>query len=199
MRTQQIYRFVLALVLMMLGATPALAQELPLGSSLPEADLSVETVDGTTTIGDLLGSTGTVFIFWSNQCPWIDKYRDRVVSLHEQYSDQGIAFVAVNANDASAFPKEAPAESASQNLPMPYVVAGAVPFAQAVGASRTPHVFVFDGGQSLVYAGTIDDSPGDPGNVQNTYLSDVLEQLTGGGDVSVPKTKAFGCTIKYPN
>lgn len=199
MRNQQIYRSILALVLVALWATPAQAQELPLGSSLPEADLSVETVEGATTIGDLLGSTGTVFIFWSNQCPWIDKYRDRVVALYDQYSGQGIAFVAVNANDATAFPKEGPAESAKQNLPMPYVVAGAVPFAQAVGASRTPHVFVFDGVQSLVYAGTIDDSPGDPGNVENTYLGDVVDQLTRGAEVSVPKTKAFGCTIKFPN
>jgi hypothetical protein len=70
-------------------------------------------------------------------------------------------------------------------------------FANALGASRTPHVFVFDANKALVYVGTIDDSPGDPGNVQKTYLKDALNELVAGSSIAVPKTKAFGCTIKF--
>jgi hypothetical protein len=48
----------------------------------------------------------------------------------------------------------------------------------------------------LSYSGTIDDSPGDPGSVQDEFLRKVLTALGSGGSVDVPKTKAFGCTIK---
>jgi hypothetical protein len=80
---------------------------------------------------------------------------------------------------------------------MTYVVDGGAAFAKALGASRTPHAFVFDSNNALIYVGTIDDSPGDPGNVKKTYLSDALTAMVGGSAIGVPKTEAFGCTIKF--
>ncbi len=196
---RQIGFAVLLIGIGMVVPVSAQPQEMPLGSVLPQEGLAVQLADGSsTTIAGLVGEKGTVFLFWSNQCPWIDKYRDRILALHEAFSGRGIAFVAVNANDASSFPQESLAESVKQRLPLAYVAANAVPFAEAVGASRTPHVFAFNASKTLIYAGTIDDSPGDPANVQKHYLQDVLEQLVAGAEVTVPKTKAFGCTIKYP-
>ena len=185
-------------------AAPAQAQseELPLGSALPMADASVTLVDGSSrTMASLAGATGTVFIFWSNQCPWVDKYRARIDALHAAFSGNGIRFVAVNANDASAFPQEAPAEGVRQGLPFDYFIDDGAAFALAVGASRQPHVFAFDANKALVYVGSIDDSPGDEANVQNRYLHDALTALTANAaspTIGVAKTKAFGCTIKFP-
>lgn len=154
---------------------------------------------GQGSLADLAGSTGTVVLFWSNQCPWVDKYEDRVLALYDQYSGQGISFVLVNSNDPSAFPRESAQASAERGYTMPYLMDARSALARAFGASRAPHVFVFDADRSLVYVGTIDDSPGDPGNVQNTYLADALGALVGGGQIPVAKTKAFGCTIKFSN
>ena len=194
--------FALLLFGVVLSATTVQAQpqELPLGSDLPSQDLSVSLVDGSsTTIGDLTGSAGTVFVFWSNQCPWIDNYKRRIQELHNTFSNQGIAFVAVNANDANAFPKESAAEGQQQNLGFPYAIDTGSQFANALGASRTPHVFVFDANNTLVYVGTIDDSSGDPDNVTKSYLEDALQAVVGGSAVPQGKTKAFGCMIKYYN
>lgn len=187
-------------------ASPASAQpeELPLGSSLPSPSTTLQDVDGTSvSVSDLLGSTATVFVFWSNQCPWVDKYEDRVKDIVGAYQGQGVRFVLVNANDASAFPGESldasRKKAESTNYGATYVRDPQATFARSLGASRTPHVFVFDGSQTLVYAGTIDDSPGDAGNVSKAYLRDALDAVTSGSDVPVADTKAFGCTIKFPN
>ena len=66
--------------------------------------------------------------------------------------------------------------------------------AKAFGAERTPHAFVFDADGRLAYVGTIDDSPGDAGNVKERYLERAIGTL---GGVATPSTKAFGCTIKF--
>lgn len=202
---QAVPALVVALALMLVGrplAAQAQPQELPPGSELPTIDQPLQAVDGASmTLSELTGSAATVFIFWSNQCPWVSKYEGRVQSLQEAFGEQGVRFVLVNANDASAFPQEsleASRERAeSQGYEATYVRDPNAALAKALGASRTPHVFVFDDSNTLVYSGTIDDSPGDPGNVEKTYLRDVLTALAEGGTSDVPHTKAFGCTIKF--
>ena len=190
----------LGALLLMLSVSLAVAQpqELPLGTTLPMQDHAVQHVDGTqTTIGGLAGTGGIVFIFWSNNCRWTDSYEARVLALHEKAAQHNIAFVLVNANDPEAFPQEAASVGLEKNYPMAYVMDAGSQFAQAVGAFRTPHVFAFDSNKILVYTGAIDDSPGDPANVQKTYLKDVAQTLAGGGALDPLSTKAFGCRIKF--
>ena len=194
------YRLLSLGVLLLLSVSLAVAQpqELPLGTTLPLQDHAIQHVDGTqTTIGGLTGANGTVFIFWSNNCRWSDSYEARVLALHEKAAEHSIALVLINANDPEAFPQEAASVGLSKNYPMPYVMDAGSAFAQAVGAFRTPHVFAFDALKTLVYTGTIDDSPGDPENVQKTYLQDVIRQLSEGTNPNVTPTKAFGCRIKF--
>ena len=201
---RNVYRFWgVSALLLVLGISQATAQpqELPLGSSLPMQDHPVQHVDGTqTTIGALTGTAGTVFLFWSNQCLWVDKYEERVQALHDQFAGQGIHFVLVNANDPNAFPKEAAAAGLAKNYPMAYVVDAGSQFAREVGAFRTPHAFAFDAHKMLVYTGAIDDSPSDPTDVEKTYLEGLVGILAQGGvigDDYPPSTKAYGCRIKF--
>lgn len=193
-------------VLIALAGRPQVAraqtQELPPGSELPSIDQPLQAVDGTAmTLAELTGRTATVFIFWSNQCPWVSKYEGRVQALQSDFSGDGVQFVLVNANNAQAFPQESleasREQAASQDYEAMYVRDPNAALAKALGASRTPHVFVFDSTNTLVYAGTIDDSPGDPGNVQKTYLRDALSALVNDQSIDVTQTKAFGCTIKF--
>lgn len=193
---------VLALLLMVAGPASAQPEPLPLGSSMPNATL--ERVDGTTVqLSNVAGETGTVLLFWSNQCPWVDRYEDRVADLVERFQPQGIQFVRVNANDASAFPQEsldASQERAdARDYASMYVRDSGSSLARALGATRTPHAFVFDADETLIYTGTIDDSPSGPEGVTKAYLANALEALTSESDVPAPRTKAFGCTIKFAN
>lgn len=197
-------RFLCAIVpfALLLTIQPAQAQEeLPLGSSMPEASQALIATDGSEqTLGSLQGESGTLVVFWSNQCPWVDRYEERVLGLHEEARADDIAFVLVNSNDASAFPdesREANRERAEAGgYPMPYVKDSGGVVARAFGASRTPHVFLFDGDGSLVYRGAIDDSPGDPDSVQEHYLREAIEAVAAGDTPGTSSTRAFGCTIK---
>lgn len=177
-------------------------QELPLGSAMPLADRAFQNHDGSQmTLGSMAGEKGTVVIFWSNQCAWVDKYEDRVLELATSFTAQGFNFVLVNANDANAFPQEAAEatrkRATDKGYAFPYLIDNGSALAKALGASRTPHTFIFDANRTLVYVGTLDDSPGDPGNVETNYVNDALSALVGAMTVEVPKTKAFGCTIKF--
>ncbi len=190
------------LIVLLMGYMPAVAQPepLPIGSTMPPATL--QQTDGTTLqLPAAAGEAGTAIIFWSNQCPWVERYEERMVELINRFQGQGVRFLIVNANDASAFPQEAmeAMQGRASNYPAPYVRDGGAQLAQALGATRTPHAFVFDTDQTLVYTGTIDDSPSGPAGVTTTYLADALSAIAGGGEVPTPQTKAFGCTIKFPN
>jgi len=176
-------------------------EELPLGSSMPEASHPLISTDGSEqTLASLQGAEGTLVIFWSNQCPWVDRYEDRVLGLQERAQANDIALVFINSNDASAFPdesREANRERArARGYSAPYVKDPQGVVARAFGASRTPHVFLFDAEGSLVYRGAIDDSPGDPESVQEQYLLEALEAVTTGDTPATSSTRAFGCTIK---
>lgn len=189
----------LAALLLAVGPLSAQAQGLSLGSPLPSASGLQDVQGGAAELASLAGSNGTVVIFWSNACPWVEQYEERILRLAQQYQEQGVRFVLINSNNASAFPGESLAESKKRAAGYDGVTylrdeGGAA--AEAFGAARTPHVFVFDSGRSLVYAGAVDDSPGDAQNVQKTYLADALSAITDGGDVPVAQTNAFGCIIK---
>lgn len=179
-------------------------EEIPLGSPMPMPDASMTDVrGGQATLDQLSGERGTAVVFWSNQCPWVDRYSDRLVDLSSEYSDAGISFVLVNSNDTEAFPRES-AEASREHLQdagfpssVAYLSDPSSALAKAFGAERTPHVFVFDENDVLVYVGTIDDSPGDPANVGARYLRSALDATSAGNDVDVTQTKAFGCTIKF--
>jgi thiol-disulfide isomerase/thioredoxin len=187
----------------LLFALPVIAQEAPLGTTLPQLDRSIQNVDGaSTTLGALRGSNATVIVFWSNQCPWVDRYEDRILALASRYRDQGVNFILVNPNDPSAFPQESAQEGRARAQTanygrIPYVVDQGSQLANALGATRTPHVYVFDGNSSLVYVGGVDDSPTDAGNVGASYLDDALSAVVAGRSVGVSQTRAFGCTIKF--
>lgn len=180
-------------------AAQAQDQPAPLGTTMPLADTAFPLAGGdSNTLASLQGSTGTVLVFWSNKCPWIDRYESRLQDLIQTYGN-GFSFVLVNANDPSAFPDESADASAAVAERMGesvYVLDADGQLARALGASRTPHAFVFNGDAVLVYEGSIDDSPGDPGNVTERYLDQALSAVAAGNPVEVGKTKAFGCTLK---
>lgn len=184
---------------------PAAAQDgqpLDIGATLPLAGETLQNVTGSaTSFGQEMGDQGLAVIFWSNTCPWVAKYEDRVIALAEEYEPAGVGFVIVNANDPSDYPEEGAdairQHAAEMNYPFPYLVDEGSQAALAFGASRTPQVFLFDANSTLVYEGTVDDSPSDAAQVSEKYFRDAMDQLIAGTQVAVQKTKAFGCTIKF--
>ncbi len=174
----------------------AFSQELPLGASMPATEISLVSGSGSSTILDHLGENGTVVIFWGNKCPWARKSLDRVEDLYSDFQSQGVQFVLVNSNDTSAFSEESTEENGNAKVSMPYLSDTDGQLAKSFGATRMPHVYLFDKDRTLVYVGSLDDSPGDASKVTTPYLRSAIQAVLAGDAVSTGSTKAFGCMIK---
>lgn len=149
---------------------------------------------------DSFGEKGTVIIFWSNQCPWTSRYRDRLQVLMDDMEAAAIQIVFVNSNNNDVFPKEDIDAARANRVVRPigmYLRDDGAKLARAFNAERTPQVFVFDQARTLTYKGAIDDSPGDPDEVQAHYLTDAVQALIEGTTLTTTETKPFGCRIKY--
>ena len=67
-------------------------------------------------------------------------------------------------------------------------------------AKTTPHMYIIDEDQTLVYQGAIDDnrsaSPRAVKGAKN-YVAAALDDLKAGNDVAVSDTAPYGCNVKY--
>ena len=196
MRT--LLRYTLAVFVVLTLGVPGAAAQSP-SLSVPAANQTLPNATGSSaSLAELAGDQATVVIFWSNQCPWTAKYRERIQGLAGAYQGQGVSFVLVNSNNATAFPQESLEASRkhASGYNMPYLKDEGGQVAKAFGAQRTPHVFVFNGQGELAYTGAIDDSPGDPSAVKQSYLDNALQALMSGKSVPTAKTNAFGCALR---
>ncbi len=177
-------------------------EQLKLGAAMPKPDAELTVTDESqTTLDQIAGQKkGTVVAFWANHCPFVVKYQDRFIELAKAYQDKGIAFIAVSSNDPVSYKADSldnmRKRAKEKNYPFPYAFDPGSELAAAFGASKTPHIYLFNADRELVYVGAIDDST-DPGKVDKTYLKDAIDAVLAGDDVPVASTKAIGCSIKW--
>jgi thiol-disulfide isomerase/thioredoxin len=67
---------------------------------------------------------------------------------------------------------------------------------RAYGPMATPHLFLFDKQRKLQYVGRLDGSE-KPGSANAGDARAALDAMLAGQAVAVPKTKTFGCSIKW--
>ncbi len=187
--------FVLAGALL---AGPARAQ-ITTGATLPLADRSLPTADGSSlALASAAGPEGLVVLFWSNTCPWTERYVDRVAELVRVYVPAGFGVVLVNGDDPVADVPPADAarsHAASRSLSVPYVLDADGALAAAFGAESTPEAFFFGPDRTLRYHGAIDDGPADVSRVQTPYLRQAMDQSVAALPIEVQRTRALGCKI----
>lgn len=190
----------LALLVLTLSAASASGQVV-YGDPVPDAARELAAADGSRlSLDAAAGPNGLVVLFWSNACPWADRYAERAAALVAQYAPAGVGFVLVNSNDPAANERETAAASREQaaqaGLAVPYLADADGQLAAAFGARSTPHAFFFGPQRTLLYDGAIDDSPAVVDRVQTPYLRLAMDQSIAGLPVEVQRTQAFGCTIK---
>lgn len=195
--------FVIALI-GLVSATSIVAQDiqqLPLGSTLPLGDVQMEDISGRNlSLNEVKGDNGLLVIFSCNTCPWVIKWEDRYPVVQELATVNDIGIILLNPNEDYRDKGDGMedmilhAEKAGYNLP--YVLDKNHRVADAFGASRTPHVYLFNAEDQLVYVGAIDDNANSAADVEEFYLEDAIEQLSAGQAITRSSTKSIGCTIK---
>jgi len=195
--------FILSLFALV-GFTSVAAQDieqLPLGSTLPLGDVSMEDISGRNlTLNGVKGDNGLLVVFSCNTCPWVIKWEDRYPVVQEIAAANDIGMILLNPNEDYRDKGDGMddmilhAEKAGYDLP--YVLDKNHRVADAFGASRTPHVYLFDSEDKLVYVGAIDDNANSAEDVEEFYIKDAIEQLSAGQPITTASTKSIGCTIK---
>jgi glutathione peroxidase-family protein len=147
---------------------------------------------------------GFIIVFTCNHCPYAVMYEDRLNELDAKYAEKGYPVLAINPNDAEAYPSDDYAamkvRAEEKGFTFPYLHDETQVVAKTFGASRTPHTYVVqknDDGKFIVkYIGAIDDDPrgGEP---DTKYVEDAVDALIKGKKVKTDNTKAIGCSIKW--
>ncbi|MFM8564882.1 MAG: redoxin family protein [Bacteroidota bacterium] len=203
------------MIILGLAAGVAGAQKLPpileLGASLPLPELELSDAtredDAAKTLASVATERGLLVVFTSNTCPfvvgngpksegWEGRYRD--LSAFARKLNVGIVFV--NSNEAKRNAGESIEEmrvrAKTYKYQAPYLLDEGHKLADAFGARTTPHVFLFDATQSLVYLGAIDDNVDSAKKVKKAWLKDALTAMVAKQPIKVPQTKNLGCSIK---
>ena len=182
--------------------------ELAIGAKAPIADVLMMNVNGTQmSLNTAAGPNGLLVVFSCNTCPfvvgngeksdgWEGRYNETAIFAKEN----GVSMVLVNSNEAKRDNHDSmdamKAHAKGNNYGMPYLLDANHQLADAFGALKTPHVYLFDGDMNLVYRGSIDDNVSDAEAVSERYVQDAITAVAKGKPVGVAKTKAIGCSIK---
>jgi peroxiredoxin len=142
----------------------------------------------------------TVLVVTCLHCPYVIAWNPRLRAVAEEYAPRGVRFLGIHANDSARYPADSPAHMKrfveEQRWPFPNLHDESQDVARALGAEVTPHVFVLDGEQRLVYRGAPDADHRDP--AQNAaWLRDALDSALAGTPVAQPETRARGCSVKW--
>ena len=149
-----------------------------------------------------------VVLEWVNPgCPYVQKHYDsaNMQGTQADATAQGVVWLAINSTAKDHVDYKAPAALAQwmqghKAKATTTLMDADGSIGRAYGARSTPHIFVINPTGTLVYAGAIDSKPtaqiADIATATNHVKVALAESLAGKA-VSVPATRAYGCSVKY--
>jgi hypothetical protein len=126
------------------------------------------------------------------------------VQFAREYQARGLAVVAISANDAVAFPADAPAQMGEtarrHEYSFPYLYDGTQDVARAYQAACTPDFFLYDKARKLAYRGQFDASrPSNTQAVTGADLRSAADAVLAGRAAPAEQRPSVGCNIKWKN
>ena len=159
------------------------------------SDFVIDNYDGSQYSLAESGAKATVIIFMSTECPFVQPYTDRLISLNNEFGSKGITIWGINSNKTEPT-EEVMNHAKEKNYNFPVLKDNGNVVANQFGAARTPEVFVIDNNtMTIIYHGRIDDNK-EADKVTSNDLQNALNQFLAGNAITVNETKAFGCSIK---
>lgn len=175
---------------------------IPLGTSAPDFEL-VDVISGRTIrLKTQPPAPGTVIMFICNHCPFVRYVIPELIRVTREYTELGIHFFAISANDASQYPEDGPEhmKEVAEELeyPFPYLYDETQETAKVYRAACTPDFFIYDNTLKLAYRGQLDDArPGNDRPLNGRDVRAALNALLSGQPVSPLQKPSLGCNIKW--
>lgn len=149
-----------------------------------------------------------VVLEWTNnQCPFVQKHYNsgNMQRIQKEARAQGVVWFSVvsSAPGKEGYVTAAQAREVVQQrgaVPTGVILDASGDLGRTYGAKTSPHMFIIDAQQRLVYQGAIDDKPTtDPASLQSArnYVREALASVEAGRQVAVSETTPYGCSVKY--
>jgi hypothetical protein len=154
--------------------------------------------DQSVVLSDFRAAKAVVVIFTSNVCAYDGYYAERLRALFAAYN-ANVKFLLVNSHQE---PEEMPDKMKSKYdlaaFGVPYLADKDQLWMKALGARKTPEVFVLDPSAEfkVVYSGAIDDNPQLANAVKDSFLKKALDNVLAGKAVAPGTTRTVGCSIR---
>lgn len=169
------------------------------------SDFSLLNIDGKyISLKDYPHAKGFMIVFTSNHCPFAKLYPQRLNTLNTKYQPLGIPVIAISSTDTVSYEEDTyelmVAKSTNEHFNFPYLYDGSQAVAKDFAAQRTPHAFLIwkeKDNWTIKYNGAIDDNGAHPELVQTHYLSDAVDALLAGKEISQKETRSIGCQIYF--
>ncbi len=172
------------------------------------SDMTVKTASGD--VHNLSDFTGKrVVLEWTNHgCPYVKKHYDtnNMQNLQKQATaDDDTVWLSVISSAEGKQGYLTGPEAVMKNIkrgaePTDVVLDPKGDMGRAFAAKTTPHMYVIDEAQTLVYQGAIDDNrSANPKTVEGAknYVVAALADLDAGRPVQEASTSPYGCSVKY--
>ncbi len=185
-------------------AAPATAK-IATGSNV--SDMTVVDSNGIThNLSDFAGKK--VVLEWTNEgCPYVKKHyvTDNMQKTQRMATADGAVWLSVissapgkqgykSGDEANSWKVEQGAAATA------VILDGEGEMGKAFAAKTTPHMYIIDESQTLVYQGAIDDNrSASPATVEGAknYVVAAMEDLKAGRAVAEAETAPYGCSVKY--
>jgi len=170
--------------------------EAPIGRKIEDFRLK-DAQGGEHSLGDFAKSRLVVVAFLGTECPLAKLYGTRLGEMARQRAVRDVAFVGIDSNRQDSN-TELLHYGRLHGIEFPLLKDVGNEIADRFGAVRTPEVFVLDEQRTIRYWGRVDDQYGVGfGRPEATRqdLSQALDELLAGGDVTQRVTPAPGCYI----
>ena len=183
-----------------MARTPS--QMIDLGTEAPNFSLPDVVSGRNVSLDDFPDAKGFMIAFICNHCPFVQLIRHEFARYGRDYTDKGIAVIAINSNDILAHPEDGPDAMADDarrfGYTFPYCLDEDQSVAKTYQAACTPDLYLFDADRKLVYRGQFDDArPGSDFPVTGADLRAASDALLAGQSIPEPQKASLGCNIKW--
>lgn len=172
-----------------------------LGTTAPDFKLLDTISNNYLTLQELKSDTATVVMFICNHCPFVIHLNKKMVEVSNGYQKKGISFIAISSNNVDTHPQDGPAfmntHATEAGYPFPYLFDATQEVAKAYGAACTPDFFILDKHLLCVYRGRFDATRPNMGEPTGKDLTQALDALITGAEVSREQHPSMGCNIKW--